>query len=142
MELLKREKRLRRGSVAEHANDPDEPAQIRQPADPKTLTLSSETTANAEQIENTTMHDTTKPSAQVTERRKEKLPSDSGRSHSSTSAGSGWKVRQQQVPYAERHKRKWEHYIEREDPIEGTMTHRRLARELDELQEESVDLDY
>lgn len=50
--------------------------------------------------------------------------------------------RMKEVPYAERHKRKWESYIESEDSKHGSITHRRLARELDEQQASSVDLDY
>jgi hypothetical protein len=48
----------------------------------------------------------------------------------------------QQIPYDERHKRKWEQYIEGQDPTHGSMTHRRLARELDEVATTKVDLDY
>jgi hypothetical protein len=47
-----------------------------------------------------------------------------------------------QIPYDERHKRKWEQYIEGQDPTHGSMTHRRLARELDEAATTKVDLDY
>ena len=50
--------------------------------------------------------------------------------------------RKEEVPYDERHKRKWEDFIEDNDPIEGSITHRRMARELDEQRDESVDLDY
>lgn len=50
--------------------------------------------------------------------------------------------RKAEVPYYERHKRKWEHYIEDNDPIEGSRTHRRLVREMDDLATETLDVDY
>lgn len=50
--------------------------------------------------------------------------------------------RREQIPYDERHKRKWEQYIDENDPAQGSMTHRRLVRELDSQQDQSVDLDY
>ena len=46
------------------------------------------------------------------------------------------------IPYDQRHKRKWENYIEENDPTEGSLTHRRIARELDNQQAESVELEY
>jgi hypothetical protein len=50
--------------------------------------------------------------------------------------------REHQVPYDQRHKRKWEGFIEGEDPVEGSLTHRRLARELDDQKERRVEMDY
>lgn len=50
--------------------------------------------------------------------------------------------RPQDIPYDQRHKRKWEAYIDENDPIEGSLTHRRIVRELDEQHAKSVDLDY
>lgn len=50
--------------------------------------------------------------------------------------------RAREVPYDQRHKRKWEAYIDENDPIEGSLTHRRIVRELDEQHTETVDLDY
>ena len=50
--------------------------------------------------------------------------------------------RQQEVPYDERHKRKWEDFIEENDPEQGSMTHRRLVRELDEHKTQELDMDY
>jgi hypothetical protein len=50
--------------------------------------------------------------------------------------------RQTEVPYDQRNKRKWENYIDDEDPIHGSMTHRRLVRELDGQQSDSVAIDY
>ena len=61
-------------------------------------------------------------------------------SHAST--GQGRRKREEEVPYDQRHKRKWEDYIEENDPTEGSLTHRRIVRELDEQREQRVDLDY
>lgn len=50
--------------------------------------------------------------------------------------------RAQEIPYDQRNKRKWENYIAEVDPAEGAMTHRRLAREMDNQQAENVEMDY
>jgi hypothetical protein len=50
--------------------------------------------------------------------------------------------RKHEVPYDQRNKRKWENYIDNTDPVHGSMTHRRLVRELDRQQHQSVDIDY
>ncbi|KAL1311636.1 hypothetical protein AAFC00_001746 [Neodothiora populina] len=42
----------------------------------------------------------------------------------------------------EQSKRKWEHFIDNSTENPGNLTHRRMARELDELQDHSVDLAY
>ncbi|KAK5124304.1 hypothetical protein LTR85_002007 [Meristemomyces frigidus] len=72
-------------------------------------------------------------------------PSQSSRSESSRSTGqsrTSVRKRRTEVPYDERHKRKWEDYIDENDPIEGSLTHRRIVRQLDEQQAETVDMDY
>ena len=72
-------------------------------------------------------------------------PSQSSRSESSRSTGrskGSSKKRKHEIPYDERHKRKWEGYVEQEDPEEGSLTHRRIVREMDNLQAESVEMDY
>ncbi|KAM0712322.1 hypothetical protein Q7P37_011417 [Cladosporium fusiforme] len=50
--------------------------------------------------------------------------------------------RKKEIPYEQRHKRKWENYIDGNDPVHGSMTRRRLVRELDEQRAESVSIDY
>lgn len=50
--------------------------------------------------------------------------------------------RAQETPYDQRHKRKWEAYIDENDPVEGSLTHRRIVREMDEQRDHDVDLDY
>jgi hypothetical protein len=50
--------------------------------------------------------------------------------------------RKYQVPYDQRNKRKWENYIDDTDPVHGSMTHRRLVRELDGQKHKSVAIDY
>lgn len=73
----------------------------------------------------------------------ERQRSQSSRSRSETSSSQrGKERRKQEIPYKDRHKRKWEGYIEDTDPVEGSRTHRRIVREMDEQQEASVDLDY
>lgn len=69
--------------------------------------------------------------------------SQSSRSESTRNSQSRKKKRREkEVPYDQRHKRKWEAYIENEDPIEGSMTHRRMVRELDDQQHETVEMNY
>lgn len=68
-------------------------------------------------------------------------PSQSNRSSDSRSISAGVRPRED-VPYDQRHKRKWEDFIDENDSIEGSLTHRRIARELDEQRDESVQLDY
>jgi hypothetical protein len=50
--------------------------------------------------------------------------------------------RKSEVPYDQRNKRKWESFIDGEDPVHGSMTHRRMVRELDSLKGDSVAMDY
>jgi hypothetical protein len=53
------------------------------------------------------------------------------------------KERGGEVPYDERHKRKWEQFIEDEDQAGNSITHRRIVREMDALPvDELVELDY
>lgn len=52
------------------------------------------------------------------------------------------RARKNEIPYDQRHKRKWEAYIDEEDPVHGSLTHRRMVRELDEQTSEKVDMDY
>lgn len=66
-----------------------------------------------------------------------------GTSETSSTNGSGQRrKRKEETPYDQRHKRKWEQYIDGEDPVHGSMTHRRLVRELDEQKAESIEMDY
>lgn len=68
--------------------------------------------------------------------------SQSSRSGTSYSTDPKMRQRAYETPYEQRHKRKWEDYIEENDPLEGSLTHRRIVREMDEQHDESVDLDY
>lgn len=52
------------------------------------------------------------------------------------------KPRKKEIPYDQRNKRKWETYIDGEDPVHGSMTHRRLVRELDEQRGKNITIDY
>ena len=78
------------------------------------------------------------PPSQHAERRR----SQSTNSGLLSSTDPKFRLRREEVPYDERHKRKWEAYIEENDSIQGSLTHRRIVRELDEQKDESVDLDY
>ncbi|KAF2217536.1 hypothetical protein CERZMDRAFT_80270 [Cercospora zeae-maydis SCOH1-5] len=74
---------------------------------------------------------------------KQRQHSQSARSEAtSSSTGPKKRRRTQDVPYKQRHKRKWEGYINSNDPIEGSVTHRRLAREMDDQQNETIEMDY
>jgi hypothetical protein len=46
------------------------------------------------------------------------------------------------VPYEDRKKRKWEGFIAGKDAVQGSLTHRRMARELDDQKVEAVEMDY
>lgn len=71
-------------------------------------------------------------------------PARSSRSETpiSVSSDNNKRRRPREVPYDERRKRQWESYIEENDPEQGSLTHRRMARELDNQQEESIEMDY
>ena len=69
-------------------------------------------------------------------------PSNNSRSQRSNSTDPRRRPRKDEVPYDQRHKRKWEEYIEEQDALEGSLTHRRIVRELDEQRQDQVDLDY
>ena len=80
----------------------------------------------------------------------DRQPSQSSRSSASQLSGSQpprgpkkkKKKRSNGVPYDQRHKRKWEKFITGEDEVEGSITHRRAVRELDNQQTERVVVDY
>ena len=69
-------------------------------------------------------------------------PSPSTHSVASETSSSMRRQREKEVPYEERNKRKWESYVEDTDPKHGSRTHRRIARELDEMRTEDVELEY
>ncbi|RMX74841.1 hypothetical protein D0869_12198 [Hortaea werneckii] len=92
------------------------------------------------------LHDLAKPTAKPATRpaptRKLSQSSRSESSKSTVKSGTWKRQRKKEVPYNQRHKRRWEDFIEDNDPIEGSMTFRRNARELDDRQEEPVVMDY
>lgn len=144
IELLRREERLRGVSIADQSNESVDIGQMPEAVESITEVEKSGTTAPVECADTITELETSKSSTQPTQQLGERLPSESSRSNSSASTGPGRKRQRQQkdIPYDQRHKRKWEQYIERKDPVEGSMTENRLARQLDERQEESIELDY
>lgn len=75
---------------------------------------------------------------------KQRQASQSGRSEVASNPAASWKGRplQESIPYDQRNKRKWEGYINDEDPLEGSLTHRRVAREMDNQRDESIEMDY
>ena len=64
------------------------------------------------------------------------------RSETPPSTSTPWRLRTEKIPYDQRHKRKWENYVDDNDPIHGSITHRRAARELDEQRDEKYEMDY
>nr|POF25954.1 hypothetical protein CFP56_22102 [Quercus suber] len=69
--------------------------------------------------------------------------SPSSRSDTSRSTSASIKrQRKQEVPYEQRKKRNWEQYIQGEDEQHGSITQRRLAREMDEQHTQEVMMDY
>ena len=80
---------------------------------------------------------TAAPASASTQRKQHSRPN--GRRYSTDPYA---RSRAQDIPYDQRHKRKWEAFIDENDPIEGSLTHRRIVRELDEQHAKSVNLDY
>ncbi|KAK4565593.1 hypothetical protein LTR86_004210 [Recurvomyces mirabilis] len=92
-------------------------------------------TSNAKQK---TKHRTSAAAEKRAKRRQSQInPSDD-----SASTGSMQRHRAQEVPYDQRNKRRWEDYIEDTDPVHGSITHRRMVRELDQDSAEAVEVDY
>ena len=75
-------------------------------------------------------------------KRAKRKQSQSGRSDESGSTGSMQRPRAEGIPYDQRNKRRWEAYIEDTHPLHGSMTHRRMVRELDQDSTEVVEVDY
>ncbi len=71
-----------------------------------------------------------------------KQPSPSIHSAASETSSAMRRRRENDIPYQERNKRKWEGYVEDTDPMHGSRTHRRIVRELDEQRVEDVELEY
>lgn len=82
----------------------------------------------------------TRPRPQPKKQRSRNSRSESAQPKGAVSPRS--RQRKVEVPYDQRNKRKWENYIDNEDPVHGSMTHRRLVRELDGQQGSSVAIDY
>ncbi|KAK6430851.1 hypothetical protein LTR95_012988 [Oleoguttula sp. CCFEE 5521] len=74
--------------------------------------------------------------------RQQSQSSRSESSHATNGSSKDKRKRKEEIPYDERHKRKWEKYVEKQYPVEGARTHRRLVRELDEQKSASIELDY
>ncbi|KAK0367193.1 hypothetical protein LTR59_006831 [Friedmanniomyces endolithicus] len=68
--------------------------------------------------------------------------SQSSRSDTSRSTDPARRPRREEVPYGQRHKRKWENFVDEIDPVEGSLTHRRIVRQLDEDTEAALEIDY
>ncbi|EME44290.1 hypothetical protein DOTSEDRAFT_44556 [Dothistroma septosporum NZE10] len=68
--------------------------------------------------------------------------SSNSRSDTTVSSAARKRPREEEVPYDQRHKRKWEAYVGHVDPEHGSLTQRRMAREQDDQQAEPVDLNY
>lgn len=80
--------------------------------------------------------------AKAHRKRRSKCASSRGHSESSRSSGSLPRQRRHEVPYEKRHKRKWEDFVDQKDPVHGSMTHRRLVRQLDEQDDTGPAIDY
>lgn len=142
IEELLRERRLQRDEEDYQNRDPDEDIQQRamSPAsDVSSLEGDLLGLARPAPAQKPEPKPKTKPKQSQPAKRQ---PSRSGRSDTSRSTGSLQRQRRQEVPYDERHKRKWEDYIDENDPVHGSMTHRRMVRMLDEQQEETPEIDY
>lgn len=137
IEQLLRERRLR---------EDEEDYQHREPRGTRGEVERSPSSASGRSSLEGDLCDLAKPAARsATRPSPTRKPSQSSRSESSKSTGNPgtWKrQRKKEVPYDERHKRRWEDFIEDNDPIEGSMTFRRNARELDDRQEQPVLMDY
>ncbi|KAK0864484.1 hypothetical protein LTR87_015794 [Friedmanniomyces endolithicus] len=72
----------------------------------------------------------------------QRQPSQSSRSDTSRSTDPTRRLRREEVPYGQRHKRKWENFVDEIDPVEGSLTHRRIVRQLDEDAGTALEIDY
>ncbi|KAK0259901.1 hypothetical protein LTR91_000513 [Friedmanniomyces endolithicus] len=72
----------------------------------------------------------------------QRQPSQSSRSDTSWSTDPARRARREEVPYGQRHKRKWENFVDEIDSVEGSLTHRRIVRQLDEDTETALEIDY
>jgi hypothetical protein len=151
IEQLMRKRRLEADEKAEEEDDDDDDCEPPEPSDfglsnaygsvPQSP-VSDASSLEAELLSSTATKRPTQPRPQP--QPKKKL-SQSGRDQSAQPKGAvspRSRKRKYEVPYDQRNKRKWENYIDDTDPVHGSMTHRRLMRELDGQQHKSVAIDY
>ncbi|KAK5698303.1 hypothetical protein LTR97_007264 [Elasticomyces elasticus] len=146
IQKLLRERRLRREEEDYQNRDPYE--DVREARSPVSSASSLEADlvglARPAAQKKTRNH---KQKQRVKRKKQEKLaksrqPSQSSRSDTPQSTSSSRQPRRQEVPYDQRNKRKWENFIDANDPVEGSLTHRRIVRQLDEAKDTEVDVDY
>ena len=150
IEQLMRKRRLEADEEAEHEDDDDfyEPADSIGAGMPNTYVpgsrspVSDASSLEAELFSSAATIRTTnpKPRPQPKKQRSQSSRGESAQPKGARSPRS--RQRRVEVPYDQRNKRKWESYIDDTDPVHGSMTHRRLVRELDGQQNESVAIDY
>ncbi|KAK3666149.1 hypothetical protein LTR22_002813 [Elasticomyces elasticus] len=147
IQKLLRERRLRREESDYQNRDPDEDVREapRSPvSDASSIEADLVGLARPAAQRKTRTH---KQKQRVKRKKQEKLansrqPSQSSRSDTPQSTSSSRQPRRQEVPYDQRNKRKWENFIDANDPVEGSLTHRRIVRQLDDAKDAEVDVDY
>lgn len=146
LQQLLRIHRLQADEEAEDEDDdsyePPEPEAISEYASRSRSSVSDVSSLEPELFETVT---TKQPEQHKSRPKSKKRRSRSSRSesvHSGPLRSPRSRPRKIEVPYDQRNKRKWESYIDGEDPVHGSMTHRRMVRELDGQQGESTTMDY
>lgn len=150
IQQLLRLRRLQADAEAE-AEDEDEDDDMYEPPEPDAFNgfvprsrspMSDASSLEAELLDAATPR---QPEQQTSRPKPKKLRSRNSRSESVQSGivrSPRSRQRKVEVPYDKRNKRKWESYIDREDPVHGSMTHRRMVRELDGQQGQTAAMDY
>jgi hypothetical protein len=148
-EQLMRKRRLQDDEEDEVEDDDDDSYEPPGPGMPIIHTprpsspVSDASSLEAELFTNVT---TQQPKPKIRTRQKKKnkksRSSQSGNATTKAPVSPRSRRRETEVPYDQRNKRKWENFIDNEDPIHGSITHRRLVRELDGQPSDSVAIDY
>ena len=150
IEQLMRKRRLEADEMAEEDDDddyyePPEPAEFGlsnaygpEPQSP----VSDASSLEDELFGSAATKRPTKPRPQPQPKKKNSLSSRGESAQPKRAVSPRSRKRKTEVPYDQRNKRKWESYIDETDPVHGSMTHRRMVRELDEQQHQSVAIDY
>lgn len=151
IEQLMRKRRLEADEQMEGDDDDDDDYEPPEPAEfgasnaygsvPHSP-VSDASSLEAELLSSATIKRPTQPRPQPHPKKKNSQNSRGETARPKAAASPRSRKRKYEVPYDQRNKRKWESYIDDTDPVHGSMTHRRMVRELDGQQHQSVAIDY